>query len=162
MGKVKKFPGLKVKKITGGKDPKRLVEDFIVRMGFDPEECLKENSTDSGRWMLTLGEDEELEVLAEALSKPSEATVYFGVNVAIVPLRGAQEVLVSALEVADGLVGIKVSLVGHFLVLSATLGLAGCTLEDLEYHYRLILAQQDWFRGALIEDLGWEEVDVES
>ena len=54
MSKVKKFPGLKIRKITGGKDPVRLVEEFILRWGFDPDECLREKSSDNMRWMVRL------------------------------------------------------------------------------------------------------------
>ncbi|RMG45361.1 MAG: hypothetical protein D6719_00320 [Candidatus Dadabacteria bacterium] len=160
MGKVKKFAAVNIRKITGGKDPVRLVEEFILRRGFDPDECQKEKNPDSIRWMLSLGGDEELEVLLEGLKRPQETTIYMGVNVAAVPLRSSHDFLVAALEIADGLVGIKVSLVGHYLVLSATLGAAGISVEDLDYHYRLITAQQSWFREALAEELGWAELPI--
>ena len=156
MSKVKKFSALNIRKITGGKDPIRLVEEFILRRGFDPAECQRERNADTSRWMLSLSEGEELEVLVETLRKPQETTIYMGVNIATVPVRGAHDVLVTALEIADGLVGIKVSLVGHFLVLSASMGLAGLSVEDLDYHYKLITAQQTWFKDALAEELGWE------
>ncbi|MEZ4755087.1 MAG: hypothetical protein R3A13_12460 [Bdellovibrionota bacterium] len=156
MGKVKKFSGLSIRKITGGKDPIRLVEEFVIRRGFDPDECKSEGDGDNSRWMLKLEGDEELEVLVEGLKRPAETTIYMGVNVTTVPVRGGDEVLAAALEIADGLVGIKVSLVGHFLVLSATLGAAGIAVEDLDYNYKLITAQQAWFRDALADELGWE------
>ena len=158
MGKVKKFKGLNIRKITGGKDPINLVEDFIVRRGFDPDECKRERDADSSRWMIKLAEGEELEVLVEGIKRPAETTVYMGVNIATVPLRGAYDFLVAALEIADGLVGIKVSLVGHYLVLSASLGAAGICIDELDYHYKLITAQQSWFREALADELGWEEI----
>ncbi|MCB0352408.1 MAG: hypothetical protein KDD64_02750 [Bdellovibrionales bacterium] len=156
MGKIKKFSAVNIRKITGGKDPIRLVEEFILRRGFDPEECRREGEQDSARWMLSLGDNEELEILAEGIKKPAETTIYMGINVATVPLRGASDMLAAALEIADGLVGIKVSLVGHYLVLSSTLGVAGITVEELDYHYKLIDAQQQWFRETLAEELGWE------
>ena len=163
MAKVRKFSTVNIRKISGGKDPIRLVEEFILRRGFDPEECRREAEADSSRWMLNLGDEhgqgqEELEVLAEGIRKPSETTIYMGVNVATVPVRGCQEVLAAALEIADGLVGIKLSLVGHYLVLSASLGAAGITVEDLDYNYKLITAQQTWFRDALAEELSWETI----
>ena len=161
MGKIKKFKGLTVRKITGGKDPVRLVEEFILRRGFDPDECQQEKATDSMRWMLSVSDGEELEILLEGIKRPSETTVYMGINIATVPLRGAYEMLVAALEVADGLVGIKVSLVGHYLVLSASLGAAGLSLEELDYNFRLITAQQSWFREALADELGWEDLVTE-
>ncbi len=65
--------------------------------------------------------------------------------------------LTAALEIADGLVGIKVSLVGYYLVLSATLGAHEMTLEDLQYHYQLITSQRKWFVDALADDLGVEQ-----
>lgn len=158
MGKIKKFAAINLRKITGAKDPVSLVEEFILRRGFDPDECLKEKDGDIARWMLTLGGGEELEVLVEGIRKPAETTVYMGVNVAAVPLRSAQEMLVAALEISDGLVGIKVSLVGHYLVLSASMGASGATVEDLDYHFKLIDAQESWFKDALADELGWESL----
>ncbi len=156
MGKVKKFSTVNIKKISGGKDPLRLVEDFILRRGFDPDQCRKEKNGDTAQWMLSLGNGEELEVLVEGLKRPAETTIYMGVNVATVPIRGANELLAAALEIADGLVGIKVSLVGYFLVLSASLGASGISIEDLDYHFKLIAAQQTWFRDALSDELSWD------
>lgn len=161
MGKIKKFAAINIRKITGGKDPARLVEEFILRRGFDPDECAKEKSPDTARWMISLGKGEDLEVLVEGLKRPAETTIYMGVNIAIVPVRGAQEMLAAALEIADGLVGIKVSLVGHYLVLSASMGAAGITVEDLDYHFKLIEAQESWFRDALSDELGMERVGEE-
>jgi hypothetical protein len=79
-----------------------------------------------------------------------------GVNVLTVPLRGAHDILVSALKIADGLVGIKVSLVGHELVLSASMAMADIVIDDLDFYYRLITAQQTWFREELLTELGWD------
>lgn len=158
MGKVKKFSAINIKKITGGKDPIRLIEEFILRRGFDPGECKRERTPDNARWMLSIGEGEDLEVLAEGLRTPGETTIYMGINVIIVPVRGAHEMLAVALEIADGLVGIKLSLVGHYLVLSASLGVAGITVEDLDYNYKLITAQQSWFKEELSSELGWEDI----
>ena len=162
MGKVKKFNQGTIKKITGGKDPVKIVEEFVLRRGFDPDEVKQDATAESHRWMLRLSGSEELEVLVEGLKRPSETTIYMGVNVVIVPVRGANDLLATALEIADGLVGIKVSLVGHYLVLSATLGAAGVSVEELDYHYKLIAAQQSWFREELANELGWETVIDES
>lgn len=156
MGKIKKFTDINIRRISGGKDPIRMVEEFIIRQGFDPEKCQKERTTETARWMVALGNEEELEVLVEGIKRPAEMTIYMGVNVATVPVRGTTDVLAAALEIADGLVGIKVSLVGHYLVLSASLGAAGITVEDLDYHFKLIAAQQVWFREALADELGWD------
>lgn len=161
MGKIKKFAGLNIRKITGGKDPSRVIEDFISRRGLDPLECQKEKTADHIRWMFSLRDNEELEVLIEGLRKPAETTIYMGVNIVTVPIRGSNDLLAAALEIADGLVGIKVSLVGHYLVLSATLSAVGITLEDLEYHLRLIEAQEIWFRDALAAELEWDAFPLE-
>jgi hypothetical protein len=74
MGKIKKFASIQIKKITGGKDPTRLVEDFIMRRGFDPEQCVKEKTSENIRWMIPIAEEEELEILVESLTKPAETT----------------------------------------------------------------------------------------
>lgn len=161
MSKIKKFASVSIRKISGGKDPVRVVEEFIIRRGFNPAECEREKTADNCRWMLALGDEEELEVLVEGLKRPAETTIYMGINIATVPVRGAYDVLVAALEIADGLVGIKVSLVGHYLVLSASMGAGGVNVEDLDYNYKLIAAQQAWFREALADELGWDEVPAE-
>jgi hypothetical protein len=161
MGKVRKFTALNIRKIAGGKDPVRLVEEFILRRGFDPDQSQQQKTADHVRWMLALGNGEELEVLAEGLKTPAETTVYMGVNVVTVPVRGSSDVLAAALQIADGLVGIKVSLVGHYLVLSSTLGAAGLTVDELDYNFKLINAQQNWFREALTDELGWEALPEE-
>ena len=161
MGKIKKFAVLNIRKITGGKDPARIIEELLARRGLDAAECQKEKTADHIRWMLTLRENEELEILIEGLHKASETTIYMGLNIVTVPIRGANELLTAALEIADGLVGIKVSLVGHYLVLSASLSAVGVTVDDLEYHLRLIEAQQIWFRDALVSELQWDEFPLE-
>ena len=156
MTKVKKFHVPGIHQISGGKDPLRLVKDFIVRLGFDPDQSQREFTAENARWMISLGEDEELEVLLEGLKNKAETTIYMGVNIATVPVRGGYEMLAAALEIADGLIGVKVSLVGHYLVLSASLGAADIGVDDLEYHYKLIAAQRHWFHEALADELGWE------
>lgn len=160
MGKIRKFAELNIRKITGGKDPVRVVEEFIGRRGFDPETCQREKTPDNARWMIQLREGEELEILVEGIKKSSETTIYMGVNIFTVPIRGAGDVLATALEIADGLIGIKVSLVGHYLVLSASMSAAGASVEELDYNFRLIEAQSIWFRDTLVDELGWEQLPV--
>jgi hypothetical protein len=161
MGKIKKFAELNIRKITGGKDPVRVVEDFLSRKGFDPEKCQKERTPDLARWMVQIKGEEELEILLEGIRKPADSTLYMGLNIITVPIRGAHDMLAAALEIADGLVGIKVSLVGHYLVLSSSLSATGLTLEEVDYNYRLIEVQEGWFRETLTSELQWEDVVVE-
>lgn len=161
MGKIKKFAEINIRKITGGKDPVRLVEDFLSRKGFDPEKCQREKTPDLVRWMVQIKGEEELEILLEGIRKPADSTLYMGLNIVTVPIRGAYDMLAAALEIADGLVGIKVSLVGHYLVLSSTLSATGLTLEEVDYNFRLIEAQEGWFRDTLASELQWEDVVVE-
>jgi hypothetical protein len=161
MGKIKNFAALNIRKITGGRDPARVIEDFLTRRGLNAAECQKEKTPEHIRWMLALRDNEELEILIEGLRKPSETTIYMGVNIVTVPIRGAYEMLTAALEIADGLVGIKVSLVGHYLVLSASLSAVGISVEDLEYNFKLIEAQQVWFRDALAAELEWDDFPLE-
>ena len=158
MGKIKKFAELNIRKITGGKDPVRVIEDFLSRKGFDPEKCQREKTPDLVRWMVQIKGEEELEILLEGVRKPADSTLYMGLNIVTVPIRGCQDMLAAALEIADGLVGIKVSLVGHYLVLSSSLSAAGLTLEELDYNYRLIEVQVGWLRDTLHSELQWEDV----
>lgn len=157
MGKIKKFSGFSMKTITGGKDPLRLIEEFLIRQGFDPRKTKKIEESDIIQWVVEIEAERELEILLENMHQPNHTTIYLGVNIAVVPLRGANDMLAAALEIADGLVGTKISLVGHFLVLSSSMGGAGLSVEDLEYQFKLITAQVDWFRTALLEELEWED-----
>lgn len=161
MGKIKKFAELNIRKITGGKDPVRVVEDFLSRKGFDPEKCQREKTPDLVRWMVQIKGEEELEILLEGVRKPADSTLYMGLNIVTVPIRGAYDMLAAALEIADGLVGIKVSLVGHYLVLSSSMSATALTLEEVDYNYRLIEVQEGWFRDTLASELQWEDVVVE-
>ncbi len=160
MGKVKKFTNLNIRKLSGGKDPIKVINDFLAKHGHDPRKCKKESHPDAARWMLSLQEGEELEILIEGIKNHQETTIYMGINVLTVPIRGALDILVTALEIADGLVGIKVSLVGHYLVLSSSLPAVDVSVEDLDYAYKLITAQAPWFREALFEELGLDEVET--
>jgi hypothetical protein len=154
MGKIRKFTEIQIKKIIGGRDPVRIVEEFLINQKIDPDKSCKDKTSDNIRWVVSIQEGVELEILLENLKSSPESTLYMGINVATVPLRGSFEMLCSALEIADGLVGIKVSLVGYYLVLSATLAAHDMTLEDIEYYHQLIISQRKWFIDALAEDLG--------
>ena len=152
--KPKRFANVSIRKISGGKDPLRIIEEFITKHSHDAAACERDVTPDSRRWMMPLEGESELEILLEGLRKPQETTIYLGVNVCLVPVRGSHDVLAAALEVADGLIGIKVSLVGHYLVLSASSGAMEVSVDDLDYTLKLILAQQPWFNDALVNELG--------
>ena len=70
VGKIRKFAELNIRKISGGRDPLRVVEEFLLKRGFDPEKCQKEKSSDMARWMVPLKGDEELEILLEITDCP--------------------------------------------------------------------------------------------
>ena len=38
MSKVRKIVPDRIRKITGGKDPARIIEEFLIKRGFDPED----------------------------------------------------------------------------------------------------------------------------
>jgi hypothetical protein len=153
---IKKFTKRGLRSIVGGKNPIRVVEELILRKGVDPDSCKHEEEDGTIRWMFRIRDACELEILIEGIDSKEDATIYLGMNVLTVPIRGAGDVLAAALEVADGLIGVKVSLVGHYLVLSAGLSAHGVTVEDLEYHMKLIDAQEQWFRDTVASTLGWE------
>jgi hypothetical protein len=161
MGKIQKFVNLNIRKITGGKDPERVISEFIGKINFDPEEALKDSEHDHRRWMLELGDQRELEILLERIKKPHEATLYMGINVAIVPIRGGYEMLAAALEIADGLIGVKVSLVGHYLVISASFSASELSVDELEYQFKMLTAQQEWFSKTLARELEKDKLPME-
>ena len=161
MTKIKKFPLLSVEKIDGGRDSLKIVEELIVQLGFDHEVCEREKNAETARWMVALDDQKELEILAENLRKVQETTIYLGINICTVPIRGASDMLAAALEVADGLIGVKISLVGHYLVLSASMSASGISLEELDYYVKLLNAQEVWFRQELMVELQWDGLPEE-
>lgn len=153
MAKVRKIGSARIRKIPGGKDPTRLVEEFMVRRGFDPDDCIQQRTSDAVTWSVPLSGDEELEITIEGLNRSPETTLYMGVNVAAVPIRDSHDVLVAALTVADTLIGAKLSLVNYDLVLSVTVYTANISAEKIDYYYELITRQKTSIHDAIIEEL---------
>ena len=152
MGKVRKINRSRIKKITGGKDPTRVVEEFMVRRGLDPDECLAQRTSDISTWSVTLSDEEELEITLEGVRRPAECTLYMGVNVLSVPIRDSASVLAAALTVADTIIGAKLSLVNHDLVLSVTMYTANIGVEEVDYFYELLTRQKSTIRDAILEE----------
>ena len=153
MRKITELASLQIKKITGGKDPIRLVEDLISKLGQDPQKCKREENSDLIRWLLDFDNEQELEILLDGYKKNTECTIYMGLNLLPISLRNPLEILATALEIADGLIGVKISLVGNTLVMSACLVVAGLNVDDLEFTFQLIKSQQEWFIKTLLEEL---------
>lgn len=161
MAKTKKFPHLSIRKIVGGRDPLNAIEEFIKTKGFIPEECEQDIGPDNRRWMVKLDGTQELEILLEGIRQQSNTTIYLGINIALVSIRNAQEMLTAALELADGLIGIKLSLVGHFLVLSSSFSANEASVENLENAWALLSAQQRWFTETLAKELKIDTLTLE-
>ncbi len=138
-----------LKSITGDKDPVRLIEDFIHDLGFDSEECLNIRSAETCRWVVPLNDEVQLELLLENIKQVFGTILYMGVNISTVPLKDTQNFLIQALETADSLIGVKVSVVGHFLVLSSTANLHDKNISDINYQMTELLQQSAWFQSAL-------------
>lgn len=153
MVKVRKLKSANIRKITGGKDPTRIVEEFLMRRGFDPEECLQQRTADIATWSVPLSEEEELEITLEGLSRAPETTLYMGINVLALPLSNLQNVLVAALVVSDTLISAKLSLVNYDLVLSITNYTASMGVDDIDYFYELLLRQKPGVHEAILEEL---------
>ena len=148
--KVKKLPG-KIKKISGGKEPVRVIEEFLVRRGFSPDDCLQQRNSETATWSVPLSDDEELEITLEGLNRISESTIYMGVNVMSVPIKNIQETLISALLIADTLIAAKLSLVNYDLVLSVTQYISDIGVEEIDYFFEILSRQKDIIREAIIE-----------
>ena len=161
MTKVKKFGPPRIKKISGGKDPTRLVEEFIVRRGFEPDECLRQRTSDVSTWCAPLSEDEELEITLEGLTRPMETTLYMGLNVLTVPIKNCERFLAAALIVADRLIGAKLSLVNYDFVLSVTAYLGDKGIEEIDYFYELVTRQKLWVHDEIVQEAMKEDFDRE-
>lgn len=154
MSKVKKIVPPKIRKITGGKDPTRIVEEFMLRRGFDPDDCIQQRSNDLAQWLIPLNEEEDLEITLEGLGRSPETTLYMGVNVFPVPLSDTAAFFYTALAVADTLIGAKLSLVNYDLVLSVTLYIANMGVDDIDYYYELITRQKIGVQEAINHEMG--------
>ncbi len=154
MGKVKKIIPARIRKITGGKDPTRIVEEFMLRRGFDPEECLQQRSQEIAQWLVPLSEEEDMEITLEGLNRPPETTLYIGVNVLPVPLIDSNAFFCTALSVADTLIGAKLSLVNYDLVLSVTAYIANMGVDDIDYYFELITRQKVGVQEAISQEMG--------
>ncbi len=157
----KKFKLDQIKTIKGGKEPRKFIEELILKVGFDPSAVLAESNDQRIRWLLPISDSEDLEIIFDTPKSTQDATIYMGVDICAVPLKKVTETLVTALELADGLVGTKISIVGRYLVLSATVPAYSSSLDELEYLYRLILAQKNWFSNLLAEELDLESLPSE-
>ena len=154
MSKIRKITPARIRKITGGKDPSRIVEEFMIRRGFDPEECLQQRTADLCQWLVPLSEEEDLEITLEGTNRPPETTLYMGVNVLGVPIRDCQRFLYAALAVADTLIGAKLSLVNYDLVLSVTSYTANMDVDDIDYYYEIITRQKSGIQESILEEMG--------
>ncbi|MCS6961032.1 MAG: YbjN domain-containing protein [Deltaproteobacteria bacterium] len=154
----KKFRLNQIKTIPGGKDPVIMLSEFILKLGFDPASLEVESNEQRTRWMVPLSETEDVEIILDSVKNPQDATIYIGVNICAVPLKKLTEFVVTALELADGLVGAKISIVGRYLVLSSTVPAYSATIDELEYIYKLVLAQKEWFLGVLSDELDIDTV----
>lgn len=152
MSKIRRLTPTRIRKITGGKDPGRLVEEFMIRRGFDPEECLQQRTADLAQWLVPLEDEEELEITLEGLNRPPESTIYMGLNIMAVPLRDCHRVLTAALVVADTLIGAKISLVNYDLVLSVTSYTGSIGIDDLDFNFELITRQKAAIQEAILEE----------
>ncbi|MBL7663072.1 hypothetical protein JNK13_10020 [bacterium] len=153
MGKLKKLPSPKIRKITGGKEPAKLVEEFLVSRGFNPEECLQQRSADAASWSVPIAPEEELEISIEGLGRTNETTIYMGINIMTIPTKNFHNALVAALTVADTLIGAKLSLVNYDLVLSITSYANDIGAHDLDYLFELISKQKTHIYDALIDEI---------
>lgn len=153
MGKISRITPTRIRKISGGKEPAKLVEEFMLRRGFDPDDCLQQRTTQLSQWLVPLTDDEDLEITLEGINRHPETTLYMGVNVVTVPLRDCHKFLYAALSIADTLIGAKLSLVNYDLVLSVTAYTANVGIEDIDYFFELITRQKSAVIEAMNDEL---------
>ena len=160
--KIRKLPSSRLRRVgvvrgSQDQDPATLVSEFLTLKGFDAKSSLQRKTNESATWSISVGEDQELEITLEGLKTPAESTLYMGLNILTVPLRNLSEFLVTALTIADTLIGAKISLVNHDLVLSSTVYVTSMTIEDLDYLYESLIRQRRGFIETLASEL--ENID---
>lgn len=152
MAKVRKISSARIKKLSGGKAPSRIVEEFLTKRGFSSSECLQQQTSEIATWSVPLSDEEELELTLEGLNRPTETTLYMGVNIMAVPMKTCSQTLIAALTVADTLIGAKLSLVNYDLVLSVTQYTSEIGVDDIDYCFELISRQKSVVCDAIIEE----------
>ena len=153
MSKISKIASARIKKISGGKEPTKIIEEFMNRRGFNPQECLQQRTKQMIQWLLPIEEDEDLEVTLEGTNRSIDTTLYVGVNVMAVPLGDVQKFTYAALLVADTLIGAKLSIVNYDLVLSVTTYASDLSVEDVEFYYEIINRQKSIVIDAISDEL---------
>lgn len=156
MKKVKHISTSHITKLTGGRDPLTIVQDFIRRRGFDSFATVQKKTNDIVTWSVDLGFDEELEITLEGLSNISETTLYMGINIMSIPLNDIDCFLIAALNSADTLIGAKLSLVNYDLVISVTEYASELTTEIVDYIFELINRQKPAIKEAIVEQFELE------
>lgn len=153
LGKISRITPTRIRKISGGKEPSRLVKEFMLRRGFNPDDCMQQRTNQLSQWLVPLSDDEDLEITLEGLNRHPETTLYMGVNVMTVSIREYNKFLHAALAVADTLIDAKLSLVNYDLVLSVTTYTASVSVEDIDYYFELITRQKEGVLEAINEEL---------
>lgn len=153
ISKVRRIGSTKIKKISGGKEPTKIIEEFMLRRGFDPAACLQQRTNQLAQWLLPLNDQEDLEITLEGINRPVETTLYIGVNVMTVPLKDTAKFTYAALLVADTLIGAKVSIVNYDLVLSVTTYTSDFSIEDVEYYFEIITRQKNTVIDAITDEV---------
>lgn len=153
MSKIRKIASARIKKISGGKEPVKVLEEFMSRRGFNPQDCLQQRTNQMVQWLLPLDEDEDLEVTLEGKNRSIDSTLYVGVNVMSIPIAEAQKFTYAALLVADTLIGAKLSIVNYDLVLSITTYASDLSVEDVEFYYEIINRQKSAVIDAITDEL---------
>jgi hypothetical protein len=153
MAKIRKLSSARIKKISGGKEPPKLVEEFMIRRGFDPDSCLQQKTVEIATWSVPLSDEEELEITLEGLNRPAETTLYMGVNILTVPVRELYKTLIAVLTIADTLIGAKLSLVNYDIVLSVTQYTSNLGVDDIDYYFELLSRQKVIMQDAIIDEI---------
>ncbi len=161
-GKIRKFSPSRLRRVglvrgVPDKDPFLLVSEFLTLKGFNAETCLQHKTNDVATWSVNIGVEQELEITLEGLKTPAETTLYIGLNIIAVPLTNLTDFLVTALTLADALIGAKISLVNYDLVLSTTVYVSSLTIDDVDYIYESLLRQRKGIVDTLRDSFGEDE-----
>lgn len=153
MSKIRRINPRRIQKIRGGKDPVLIIEKFMQQRGFDQASFLQKRTADLTQWLVPLGDEEDLEITLEGLTRASQSTLYLGLNIYPVPLSDTQKILAATLQVADTLIGAKLSLVNYDIVLSTTLYTEELSVDLVDYNFELLLRQKPSVQDAINEEL---------
>ncbi|RME60036.1 MAG: hypothetical protein D6780_04130 [Candidatus Dadabacteria bacterium] len=154
-----------LRKVKGGKNIIKVIENFVKKNGVDPKEAQQFKNDEAGMWIFTTNQGIHLELACMAPPEGVEAPLDYLVSLTVplirVPIAESLKVLATALEIASNLVYSKLILSEDVLLVNLVITDPTITVDDLEEWTEILSVESEALKEDLLAELGWEEVGEE-